>query len=199
MHQFKPLSRSIVSPGSKLLQPQHTLAGQVSLFDPGLRVMTDFARIRPFTISGATSIDEANQKMIHCGVRLLFVTTETGHIFGLITASDILGEKPLTYIQEHGGARSEILVQEIMTPFQQLDAVSLNDVNLATVGDVVETMKDIGRQHILVVETGGENWIESVRGMFSTTQIALQLGIEVFPSFRASSFAEIETAVLSSH
>lgn len=199
MNQFKILPRALLSPGSKLLQHQRSLAGQTTLEDPALRVMTDFKQIRPLTISCAMSIEEANQKMILCGVRLLFVTTDEGLIFGLITATDILGEKPLKYLQEHGGTRSDILVQEIMTPFQQLDAISLTDVNNACVGDIVETMKEIGRQHVLVTETSTDNWCETVCGLISTTQIAMQLGIEVFPSYRANSFAEIGTAVLSSH
>lgn len=195
MNRYPSLSHAILKSGTQLLQPAHTRAGATTLDRPALEVMTDFLAIRPLTIAPTVGIDAANDKMIHCGVRLLFVNSQDGAIAGLVTASDILGEKPYRYLQEHGGNRAEILVQDIMTPITLLEALHFDDIQRARVGNIVETLKLAGRQHLLVVEGITAQWTDSIRGMFSATQIAMQLGMELEPALRASNFAELETMI----
>ena len=54
----------------------------------------------PYTRTPTASIDsnalisEANQSMLYRGVRMLFVTDDTRQVRGVITATDILGERP---------------------------------------------------------------------------------------------------------
>jgi CBS domain-containing protein len=156
-----------------------------------LTVMTDFQNKQAFRIEPTQSIHDANSKMIMCGVRLLFVTDSQNTLSGLITASDILGEKPLKYMSEHGGRRDEILVKDVMTPVSHLEGVTITALADATVDDVVTMMRDSGRQHMLVVEEGGK----SVRGIFSTTQIARQLGEPIELPLRATTFAELGQAL----
>ena len=49
-------------------------------------------------------------------MRLLFVLDGDRFVVGVITATDLLGEKPMRFVQERGGTRSDILVADIMTP-----------------------------------------------------------------------------------
>jgi acetyl-CoA carboxylase beta subunit len=58
----------------------------------------------------------------------------------------------------------------------------------------VATLKRAGRQHALVVDqaSGGR---QMVRGIFSLTQIARQLGIAVQTPAIGNTFAEIEAAI----
>jgi hypothetical protein len=60
------------------------------------------------------------------------------------------------------------------------------------VGHVVATLKKVGRKHLMVAEDGGRR----VRGLFSTSQIARQLGMELQTFEVASSFADIEAALV---
>jgi CBS domain-containing protein len=194
MHaQFKPLSYSDLSNGTQLAQSSNT-AGQE---DSALVVMTDLNKIKAFTIESIASIDFANSKMIACGVRLLFVMNADDVLVGLITASDLFGETPITHMQKHGGLREDILVQDIMTPRAKLKTLQMADVIKAKVGDIIETMKDFGRQHILVVDKQGDESNERICGLFSTTQISRQLGIEINLSPRASTFAEFKSSMES--
>ena len=164
--------------------------------DPAIIVMTDFKRILPIQIDATVTLDYANEKMIVCGVRLLFVTDENDIVIGLITANDIFGEKPLKYLQEHGGHRDEIIVLDIMTRNEVLDAVRIDDVARANVGDIVETLKASDRDHILVTEYdhGGTR----ARGLFSRTQVSRQLGELIGFNNRANTFAELEQALVAS-
>ncbi|MEK6747885.1 MAG: CBS domain-containing protein [Pseudomonadota bacterium] len=181
--------------GASLYRPAHMLPRSVTAIDPASLVMTDFNITQPFTIAPSATIAQANDKMIACGVRLLFVIDAPSKLVGLITATDILGERPLLYISEHGGTRDGILVGDIMTAREKIQTLTMDDVNHASVGDIVETMKQFGRQHILVIERYADDTRMTVRGMFSTTQIARQLGetIEALP--RAATFAEMELAI----
>jgi hypothetical protein len=78
-----------------------------------------------------------------------------------------------------------------MTPAAQVEVIALADVESARVGHVLETLRRAGRQHALVVERAG-----MVRGIFSISQIARQLGITL-PSGAevARTFSEIEAAI----
>lgn len=171
-------------------------ATDVSTDDTAIAVMTDLNDITPFSIEPTATIDATNEKMIACGVRLLFVTDMDSNLLGIVTAKDILGEKPVMYLKEHGGSREDIIVQDIMTAKSDLDVLSFNDVKRATVGDIVETMKTLGRQHTLVEEIS-ETGKTIIRGIFSTTQISRQLGVPIDLPGRANSFADVERAVLS--
>lgn len=162
-----------------------------------MAVMTDLERVMPITIGPGVSIETANQRMIDAGVRLLLVVDGDQRIVGLITATDILGEKPMKHRQRTGGTFTEILVHDIMTPQAQLDVLGLRDVFRARVGDIVATLKIFGRQHALVAERNGESDAQRVRGIFSATQIGRQLGMNVIPGEIANTFAELEAVLLS--
>ncbi len=191
--QFKPLAYSDVSPDTKLARSSHTAIAD----DPATVVMTDLHRIKPFTVDATAPIDFANSKMIASGVRLLFVLNDADVLVGLITANDLSGEAPIKHMQNHGGSRETILVQDIMTPRAKLKTLQMTDVSKARVGDIIETMKDFGRQHILVVENPDDESGETICGIFSTSQISRQLGIEINISPKTNTFAEFKKSIES--
>jgi hypothetical protein len=84
-----------------------------------------------------------------------------------------------------------------MTPAGRIEVIELDDVRHARVGDVVATLRHVARQHALAVEedrtAGGQR---VVRGIFSLTQIARQLGLPPQPVHDIGrTFAEIEAAI----
>lgn len=193
-NKYQVLSHQLLATGATLLQSQSPGSQNIRLRDSAVEVLTDFRYARPFSIGSRATIDEVNAKMIACGVRLLFVADGEGVLQGLVTYTDIFGEKPVRYIQQHGGTRDEILAQDIMTPLANLEALSLDDVRKATVGDIVETIKHAGRQHMLVSLTGDTGG-QVICGLFSSTQIEKQLGMKIELSDRAHTFADIHGAV----
>ena len=82
-----------------------------------------------------------------------------------------------------------------MTPAGDIVALSFDDVRSAKVGHIVASLKHAGRHHGLVAETppGGEI---RIRGMFSVSQIARQLGMQLQIAELARTFAEIELALV---
>jgi len=168
--------------------------GPVSEDSPAIEVMTDLRRIPAASIEPDAKVTLANQRMIARGVRLLFVTDDNDRVLGLLTATDIMGERPLKAAASRGLHADEILVRDIMTPVDQIDAVNINDVLHAEVGHVIATLKDHGRQHALVLERD-DLGRTIVRGIFSTTQIARQLGTVIQTPEIARTFSEIEHAI----
>jgi len=173
---------------TRVVQPS-----RVTLDSPALSVMTDFSQTPAATIEPETGIEHANDYMKRRGVRALLVTDAEGGVVGMLTATDVLGEKPVKIALERGVRRQEIRVADIMTPRALLELLAFEDVHRARVGHVVATLKETGRQHLLVGERSAKE--ERMRGIFSLTQIARQLGVQLQPNTFAHSFAEIEAAL----
>ena len=193
-NSYQSLPHALLAPQTSILQQQTIENAPVTRNDSAELVYTDFTHVRPFTISPTATIDQINARMMACGVRLLFVTETDTVLQGLVTYTDLFGEKPVRYIREHGGSREEILAQDIMTPLAQLEALSKADVLKASVGDIVKTIETAGRQHMLVCHTH-ENGNQTVIGLFSSTQIEKLTGIKLELSTRAHTFADLERAL----
>ncbi len=191
---YHKLPHELLAPGTSIHKGTKAENASVKLEDKAELVYTDFVYTRPFTVSSTTTIDQINDKMIACGVRLLFVSEADGPLQGLVTYTDLFGEKPVRYIQEHGGTRDEILAQDIMTPMAQLETLQKKAVLKASVGDIVETIKAAGRQHMLVSEIH-EDGNQVITGLFSSTQIEKLVGMEIELSTRAHTFADLERAL----
>jgi CBS domain-containing protein len=197
---YAPLRHSLAKPGDRYILPLPGQFASIGLDAPATDVMTDLRRVSAVIIGPDASLDEANQTMIAHRVRALFVVDDGRRVSGIITSTDILGEKPLQVTQERNVRHGEIAVRDVMTSADRLEILDLRDVELARVGDVVATLKVAGRQHALVVETIDEAMTvqRSVRGIFSLTQIARQLGIPPQQIHDiARTFAEIQAAIAS--
>lgn len=168
---------------------------QVGADSPAIEAMTDFARINVVAISGDALVDDANARMISRGVRLLMVVGKDDAVLGLITARDILGEKPMQIVQARGVKRDELTVSDLMTPVESIDTLYLSEVLNARVADILAALKKVGRQHILVEDNDPATGLPRVRGLFSATHIGRLLGVPVLGFDLPRTFAEIEAAL----
>lgn len=189
---YSSLSSSLLQPGTGFCSPIQPFPEHVTLEHPAIDVMTDLRRVSAVVIRPIDSVDEAHKRMIQRGVRLLLVLDHDRKVAGLITATDILGEKPMKVIAQRGCKREEILVSDIMTPQQRLEVLDMNAVCSAKVGHVVATLMASGRQHAMVAERDLQGKA-TVRGLFSSTRIARQLGIAIQTTEIARTFSEIES------
>ncbi len=192
MRDYRPISS--VSLGGTVLVARPAPPKSVKPDSPALDVMTDLRHNIPATIDQQQSMDAAHAYMIQRGVRMLFVLNGERTLAGIITANDVLGDRPLRFIQERRVRHSDILVSDIMTPLDKLEAMEWAVVAKAHVGDVAASLRESGRQHTLVVDRDHEGRVLVV-GVFSLTQIERQLGVAIVASGAARSFAEIEAAI----
>lgn len=195
MSNYHTLPHHQINQPVSVLSPPQQHEAVINEESPAICGMTDLTQIRPLMIDPFATLVHANERMINYGVRMLFVTQAQQQMIGIITASDILGEKPVQYMHEVGCTHADILVQDIMMPASSLEALNLADVEHSRIGDVIETLRNSGRQHALVVETDTDARIEHVCGIFSTAHISRLMHARVEVSEVATSFAAIQSAL----
>lgn len=195
MRDYRPLPAQALSGHVTVSRPDPPQA--VTVDSAALDVMTDLKHIHAAVIEPQERLESANQYMIQRGVRLLLVMGHDRSLAGLITANDIQGEKPMRIVQERGIKHSELLVSDIMTRVDDLEAIAMEVVRSARVGHIIASLKATGRHHTLAIEIDATARRATVRGIFSLSQIARQLGVAIYTTEVAKNFAEIEAMLMA--
>jgi CBS domain containing-hemolysin-like protein len=191
---YDPLASHGMDPDTGFHLPTLPEAKRVSVDDAAIEVMTDFRRVRAITVPASVSMEYAAERMRANRVHLLLVTDETNRILGLVTSTDIEGDKPVRLVHDQGMRRDEITVEDLMTPRERLEVIDFAEVEHARVGHVVATLKAVGRQHALVVDRDASGR-QKVRGLFAVSQLGRQLGAPLQTVEIARTFAEVESAL----
>jgi CBS domain-containing protein len=138
--------------------------------DPAIAVMTDFREHSSVSVVEGTTLDAALEHMKHVGVRCAFVTSPARQVVGLITAYDILGEKPTRYTQATGGRRKDVVVDNIMTRIADWRTADVKDLERLTVAAVAHVFDETQLTHIAVMESG-ERGAKRLRGLLSAARV----------------------------
>ena len=186
---FRALDLKLLPAGARVGEPEGRPQGPLQMNQPAALAMTDLRRVAAVAIHPDASLEAAQQRMVHARVRMLLVTDPAGELLGLITSRDLLGEAPIRVAVEDGVARDQLAVSRVMVPRERIQVLDWGDVQHASIGDVVCTLRDSGRQHALVVQQGRP---PQICGIFSATQIGRLLGVPVEASDKPQSFAEVE-------
>lgn len=192
---FRPLEALPIGAGLRVLPPDLSSPRPVTMQSPAIEVMTDLRLVLAATVGEDTPVDLASHQMIARGVRSLLVVDASSVVVGLITARDLQSERGVQVVREQALRHDELRVRHIMTPAGRLEAFDLAAVLRAQVGNVMAALRTAGRQHALVMEQDATGGRRSVRGIFSVSQIARQLGIPVHQTEVAQTFADIEAAI----
>ena len=192
MHPDAALSTFRLAEGTAIAPASPWYASPVTLDSPALDVMTDLTKVKAATISPDRTLRQAEQAMIHQGVRMLFVVDEMPLLQGLITSTDLRGERQMSVGQARQLRFDEMRVADVMTALTALDAIPYERLGHASVGNLVATLRDVGRNHLLVVERGSP---ARVRGVVSRSQIERQLGRPIEVSEVPTNFAEVVQAL----
>lgn len=169
----------------------------VQLGSPAMDVMTDFQDVSPAMIRPEARIAQAASIMVARGVRFLFVVNSDDAIIGVVTARDLTGDRATLLVREKRGNVGDLTVDQIMTVQAAMEAMTLEEAMRAKVGDILETLRRVGRQHAIVTETHVGSGVELVRGIFSATHIGRRLGIPITNFEVAKTFDEIHSALAS--
>lgn len=160
---------------AKLWHPQVAGTRHVALTEPATRIVTDFTREVPVTVTEDRLIDGALQDMINAGVRALLVM-RGDRVTGLITSYDIQGERPLQFLQGSNYTRhDEIEVGHIMTHWEQVPALEWRLIRAGCVYDVAKHLASTCATHLVLLEHS-EREVAFVRGLLSRTRLERQLG-----------------------
>jgi CBS domain-containing protein len=180
--------------GIRHARPKQQLPRRITADDPALSVMTDLCQVTAVTTELSTPLSKGLDIMIKRGVRILLVCDADDNILGLLTSRDVDGEKANRILAKTGGAPKDLLVSDVMTLRTKLEVLMMEDVLGARVGDIIATLRQVDRQHALVVDTDPETDIPAVRGIFSLSEIGVRLGLNINPSRQPTTYAELEKA-----
>ncbi len=191
MHRDAALSTRRLEAGTSIVHARPWQSPPVTLDSPALDVMTDLTAVKAATTSPTATLGQAEQAMIYQGVRMLFVVSEMPGVVGLVTSTDLRGDRAVRVVQERHIHHDELTVADVMTTLSALDAIDLDTMRTASVSNVIATLKRYGRNHLLVVDGAPLQ----VRGVISRAQVERQLGVNINVVEIAGSFAEIERAL----
>jgi CBS-domain-containing membrane protein len=195
MHPEAPLPSFRLAPGVSIVQASPWQTDPVNLESPALEVMTDLTKVKAATVRPDQTLRQAEQAMIYQGVRMLFVVSEMPELQGLITSTDLSGERPMSRVHERHVRYDELRVTDVMTELSMLDAIDYERLRGATVRNVVATLERVGRHHLMVVQPAADGASWRVRGVVSRTQVERQLGQLIPIAPIAGNFSEVERAL----
>jgi CBS domain-containing protein len=139
--------------------------------DPALTVMTDFRERASVVVSETATVDSALDHMKHNGVRCAFAIDEARRVVvGLITSYDIMGEKPVRYMEETRTPRNDVRVRDIMQAIAEWQVVDIKDLEQATVASVSRLFDESRLSHIPVMESGARGE-QRLRGLLSAAKV----------------------------
>ncbi len=158
----------------EILEPSNE-PWQVDLKDRAVSVMTDFSVRSMFKVDADETIDEALHKMKVAGLRIAFVKEKGSEkLLGSITSYDIMGEKPMRYLQsvsfpDRGVTHKDIRVRDIMEHAADWVVAEMHDVEKANVQNILEALQKHAKTHLPVLEMKAGH--ARLRGLFSSAKI----------------------------
>jgi CBS domain containing-hemolysin-like protein len=143
---------------------------QVSLRSPASVIFTDFDVHAPVVVESFASAVDVESLMQRAHVKLMLVLDAHEHFVGVISLAD-LSEEHIIRAVAGGSHRAEVQVHDLMQPRSHLHALGYQELQHATVQDVLYTLRDEHAQHALVVDAESHE----VRGLISAADIARKL------------------------
>ncbi len=193
--RFKPLPWTRLKRGVPCYLPRLAASTPVDANSPALRVMTDFQRVTPITISQDTSLDDANRIMAMCHVHYLLVADEQRQLQGIVTEAGTKGHRPLAVAHTMGVRPSELVVGNVMIrQHDDAEVLHLRDVTNARVGNVVAALKELGTPYCLVVDHDEED-NHILCGVFSLSQIERAMGLSPQSAEIAQTFSQVVSSL----
>jgi len=111
--RYAPIPARLMRAGTVVRQPVVEATARVQPGDPAISVMTDLRQVAAVLVDPDVDIEAALRIMIRRNVRSLFVVDVENEIVGLITATDLMGEKPMQHVVRYGGRRGDIRVRDL--------------------------------------------------------------------------------------
>lgn len=159
----------------------------VNLRSPAMSIFTDFKEHMPLVIDCHVKAVELERLMKQSHVKMKIVLDYNAQFCGIVTLADLDEQHVLQKVVQTGVPRSELTVMDFMQPKSSLQSFDYQHLAGATVGDIVETLKDNGKMHCLVIDRNNHE----IRGVISVSDIArvlrAPLDIQAQPSFSALS------------
>jgi len=162
---------------------------EITLSSPAILALTDFKKHQPSVIDEKVSGHDAEQLMFKAHVRFKIVVDSNNIFLGVVSLNDIHHQEIMKKVAK-GFVHDDLLVTDFMQPKSALKAINFQDLENATVGDILETLKTNGERHCLVINKAKHK----IRGVVSASDIVRMLKLDIDLSLPPS-FIEIFNVV----
>lgn len=171
----------------ELARPE--VVSDITLDSPALSVLTDFMYHEPMVADVDEPACDIEQKMLRNHVRMKLVVDKQNQFLGLISLDDLNAQEILKRVAQ-GYLREELSAADFMRPKESLRALDYHELRYATVGDLVQILKDNPHQHYLVVD----RTLHKIRGVISASDLARKLRLDINVN-KHSSFIDVYSAL----
>jgi CBS domain-containing protein len=162
--------------------------GGFGLHAPARGLFADFHFQEPHIIDGWMRAIDAGRHMRQTHDAAVLVV-DREDVVGAILRDD-LSEAQLMRRVANGERRDEIRVCDLMTHRHELRALSIEALKEATVGDVIEALRNHGKRFCLIVDPT----THEIRGLIAASIVARRLSVTVDLGC-ASTFADVFAAI----
>lgn len=160
----------------------------ITLNSSAMAVFTDFKQHLPHVIDGRTPATKVESIMRQSHVRMMLVVNSHNRFVGIVTSHDVGEQSIIKRLSELKINRDELTVYDFMRPKTSLMSFDFTELTHSSVGDVIETLKDYGQHHCLVMDRDSHE----IRGVISVSDIARELRVPLNIQGRPT-FAELIT------
>lgn len=145
---------------------------EIGLHSPALSLIADFRQYQPRVIDSDTPAFRARYLMRKAHTPLRLVVDLNGEFIGLISMNE-LSEQNFMLQQARGLSRDDILVRDLMVPRKQIKALPYQELEHASIGDVMETLKQNRQRFCLVLDPEHHQ----IRGVISADDISTRVNV----------------------
>jgi len=149
------------------------IENKVSINSSAMTVFTDFKQHMPHVIDAHAPAIRAEKIMQQSHVRMMIVVDSANAFIGIVTSKDVSEQRIVQYVAEQKVSRDALQIRDFMQPKTSLMSFDFTELTKSTVGDVVETLKDYGQHHCLVLDRNAHE----VRGVISVSDMARELKV----------------------
>lgn len=151
-----------------LVQP--TEFSDTTLASPALQIFSDFRHSAPAILDAETKALEALDMMKHEHSTLKLVVDANREMVGLISTEQLSSQNIMQHVSKDVKA-SDLQVADLMRPRENILALSYQQIQYCTVGDVLNTLQHNGEQYCVVIDLDNHQ----IRGVISASEISGRL------------------------
>jgi predicted transcriptional regulator len=144
------------------------------LNSPATTIFTDFKKHEALVVESDTSAEAALQLMLKTHVRMKLVVSQGNDFLGIISSNELTEQKIQAKVSK-SNSRKDVLVKDLMIPKYRLHAFDFDELQNATVNDVLKALDNYKLRHCLVLDRNSHH----IRGVISSSDIVRKLKLNM--------------------
>lgn len=145
-----------------------------NLNSPATTIFTDFKKHEALVVDSDTSAEAALQLMLKTHVRMKLVVSQGDDFLGIISSNELTEQKIQAKVSK-SNSRKDVLVKDLMIPKYRLHAFDFDELQNATVNDVLKALDNYKLRHCLVLDRNSHH----IRGVISSSDIVRKLKLNM--------------------